>query len=123
MPAKHPAAKPAKVFFTALVMALLVFLPFIIYNKGMFLYYGDFNVQQIPFYMHVHDALLQGGLGWDPITDLGVDLLTSYSFYCITSPFFLLTLPLLFGQAVCGGSPHPNCGIHLLQLFSFEVPV
>ncbi len=93
MPAKHPAAKPAKVFFTALVMALLVFLPFIIYNKGMFLYYGDFNVQQIPFYMHVHDALLQGGLGWDPITDLGVDLLTSYSFYCITSPFFLLTLP------------------------------
>lgn len=92
MPINRPAPRPARVFFTALVMSLLVFLPFIIYNKGMFLYYGDFNVQQIPFYMHVHDALLNGRLGWDPITDLGVDLLTSYSFYCITSPFFLVTL-------------------------------
>lgn len=93
MPTKRPAARPARIFLTALVMAFLVFLPFIIYNKGMFLYYGDFNVQQIPFYMHVHDAILAGNFGWDPITDLGVDLLGSYSFYCITSPFFLLTLP------------------------------
>ncbi len=93
MSAKHPTARPARVFLTALVMAFLVFLPFVIYNKGLFLYYGDFNVQQIPFYMHVHDAILAGNWGWDPITDLGVDLLGSYSFYCITSPFFLLTLP------------------------------
>ena len=93
MPIKRPAARPANVFLTALVLSFLAFLPFIIYNKGMFLYYGDFNVQQIPFYMHVHDAILSGNLGWDPITDLGVDLLGSYSFYCITSPFFLLTLP------------------------------
>jgi len=93
LPQNRPAARPAVVFLTALVMAFLVFLPFIIYNKGMFLYYGDFNVQQIPFYMHVHDAILGGNLGWDPITDLGVDLLGSYSFYCITSPFFWLTLP------------------------------
>lgn len=93
MPEKRPAARPAVVFLTAVTMAFIVFLPFIIYNKGMFLYYGDFNVQQIPFYMHVHDAILAGNLGWDPITDLGVDLLGSYSFYCITSPFFWLTLP------------------------------
>ena len=90
MPDTKP--RPGRLFCTALLMAALVFLPFVIYNKGLFLYYGDFNVQQIPFYLHVHDALLAGGLGWDPITDLGVDLLGSYSFYNITSPFFLLTL-------------------------------
>ena len=77
MPIGRPAARPAKLFFTALVMSFLAFLPFLIYNKGMFLFYGDFNVQQIPFYMHVHDAILSGNLGWDPITDLGVDLLGS----------------------------------------------
>ena len=93
MPTTRPTARPGKIFLTALVMSFLAFLPFLLYNKGMFLYYGDFNVQQIPFYMHVHDAILAGNLGWDPITDLGVDLLGSYSFYCITSPFFLLTLP------------------------------
>jgi len=80
-------------FFAALVMSLLVFLPFIIYNKGMFLYYGDFNVQQIPFYQHVHDAIRAGAFGWDPITDLGVNLLGSYSFYNLFSPFFWLTIP------------------------------
>ena len=90
MPDTKP--RPGRLFCTALLMAALVFLPFVIYNKGLFLYYGDFNVQQIPFYLHVHDALLAGRLGWDPITDLGVDLLGSYSFYNITSPFFLLTL-------------------------------
>ncbi|MBP1559294.1 MAG: YfhO family protein [Oscillospiraceae bacterium] len=93
MPGTAPKARPARVFLTALAVAAVIFLPFVIYNKGIFLYYGDFNVQQIPFYMHVHDAILSGGFGWDPVTDLGVDLLTSYSFYCSTSPFFWLTLP------------------------------
>ncbi len=80
------------VFLTAAAVMLIIMLPLIIYNGGYFLYYGDFNSQQIPFYKHVHDAVADGGLfGWDWGTDLGSPLFTSYSFYNITSPFFWLT--------------------------------
>ncbi len=74
--------------------ALAVMLPFLVYDKGYFLMYGDFNVQQYPFYMHVHDAIHKGEIGWDFKTDLGVNLIGSYSFYNLGSPFFWLTLLL-----------------------------
>ena len=35
-----------------------MFLPFIIYEKGNFFFFGDFNVQQIPFYRMAHDLSL-----------------------------------------------------------------
>ena len=80
------------VFFTATAIMLAIMLPLIIYNGGYFLYYGDYNSQQIPFYKHVHDAVAKGGLfGWDWGTDLGSPLFTSYSFYNIGSPFFWIT--------------------------------
>lgn len=80
------------VFFAAAVIMLVIMLPLIIYNGGYFLYYGDFNSQQIPFYKHVHDAIADGGLfGWDWGTDLGSPLFTSYSFYNTGSPFFWIT--------------------------------
>lgn len=80
------------VFFTAAVIMFVIMLPLMIYNGGYFLYYGDFNSQQIPFYKHVHDAVSSGGLfGWDWGTDLGSPLFTSYSFYNTTSPFFWVT--------------------------------
>ena len=41
-------------FFITLALAAVVFLPFIIYDKGIFFFYGDFNVQQIPFYKLAH---------------------------------------------------------------------
>lgn len=72
--------------------AFVIMLPFIIYDGGYFLMYGDFNVQQYPFYMHVHDAIQSGEWGWDFKTDLGVNFIGSYSFYNLGSPFFLLTL-------------------------------
>ena len=77
--------------------AFSVMIPYIIYDSGYFLMYGDFNVQQYPFYMHVHDAILKGEIGWDFKTDLGVNLIGSYSFYNLGSPFFLLTLLLPSG--------------------------
>ena len=77
--------------------AFAVMLPYIIYDSGYFLMYGDFNVQQYPFYMHGHDALLAGEIGWDFKTDLGVNFIGSYSFYNLGSPFFLLTLLLPSG--------------------------
>lgn len=79
------------------ITAFFVMLPYIIYDSGYFLMYGDFNVQQYPFYMHAHDAILSGEIGWDFKTDLGVNFIGSYSFYNLGSPFFLLTLLLPSG--------------------------
>ncbi len=80
-------------FLTAIIMAIILFVPFIIMNGGIFYYYGDFNVQEIPFYQLVHDAVRNGDFGWSHITDLGSDLLSSYSFYLLGSPFFWITIP------------------------------
>ncbi|MEE1319780.1 MAG: YfhO family protein, partial [Ruminococcus sp.] len=90
-PKKHNYALYS--FLLALGTALLLFLPFILLNDGVFYYYGDFNVQEIPFYQMIHDAVRNGEMGWSHITDLGSDLLSSYSFYLLGSPFFWLTIP------------------------------
>lgn len=80
-------------FGIVLGMALLLFLPFVIYDRGYFVYYGDFNAQQIPFYKLAHDAIRNGNIGWSWGTDLGANFIGSYSFYLLGSPFFWLTLP------------------------------
>lgn len=80
-------------FLAALLMAVVLFVPFIIFNGGILYYYGDFNVQEIPFYQLVHDAVRSGNLGWNHITDLGSDTISSYSFYLLGSPFFWATIP------------------------------
>lgn len=79
-------------FFIALILAAVIFTPFIIYNKGYFLYYGDFNVQQIPFYQMIHDQIRSGNFFWSNTTDLGANTVGSYSFYLLGSPFFWITL-------------------------------
>ena len=80
-------------FFLALLVAVAIFLPFVIYNNGYFIFIGDFNAQQIPFYKQVHRAIRAGNFGWNWTTDLGANFIASYSFYNLTSPFFWLTLP------------------------------
>lgn len=82
-----------KSFMISLVTACVIFIPFIILNGGIFYYYGDFNVQEIPFYQMVHDAVKTGNFGWNHTTDLGSDLISSYSFYLLGSPFFWATIP------------------------------
>lgn len=62
-------------------------------NGGIFTYYGDYNCQQIAFYMHTHELVTNGQIGWDWNTDLGSSLIGAYSFYLIFSPFFWLTFP------------------------------
>ena len=84
---------PAQAFLSAFLIASLIFVPFIIYDRGYFIYYGDFNVQQIPFYMLAHDAVRSGNIFWNWNTDLGANFIGSYSFYMLFSPFFWLTLP------------------------------
>lgn len=83
----------AKVFVLGLAAAFLLFIPFILVDQGFFLFYGDFNVQQIPFYQMCHDAVRSGNIKWSWTTDLGANFIGSYTFYLLGSPFFWLTLP------------------------------
>lgn len=80
-------------FLTGLILAFIIFIPFILVDGGRFLFYGDFNVQQVPFYRIAHDAIREGNIGWNHLTDLGVNFIGSYSFYLLGSPFFWITIP------------------------------
>lgn len=88
------------VFVASFLMFAAVLIPLIIYNKGYFLYYGDFNSQQLMFYQHCHDFVRENGFGWDWGTDLGSDIIGSYAFYLIGSPFFWLTVPFPSGAVL-----------------------
>lgn len=75
-------------FLLGLVLSALIFLPFVIKDSGYFIYYGDYNVQQIPFHRHGVEMFRNGNFGWDWCTDLGSNFVGDYSFYMTTSPFF-----------------------------------
>lgn len=83
-----------EVFLFGALIAASFMLIYIIRDGGPFFFYGDFNVQQIPFYIHANDMIRNGLIGWDHVTDLGVNFVGSYSFYLLGSPFFWLTLLL-----------------------------
>ncbi len=96
--AKATLLKPQKekygsTFVIALIVAMALFVPYIIMSEGYFIFYGDFNVQQIPFYQLCHKAIREGNVFWNWNTDLGVNFIGSYSFYLLGSPFFWLTIP------------------------------
>ncbi len=91
-PLTKPKERTLEAFLLALGVAFLLFLPFLIIDRGYFIYYGDFNVQQIPFYRMAHDAVRSGDIFWNWYTDLGANFIGSYSFYLLGSPFFWLTL-------------------------------
>lgn len=82
-----------KTFFIALLCSFVIFIPFILVDGGRFIFYGDFNAQQIPFYQLAHRAVRAGDFGWNQYTDLGANFIGSYSFYLLGSPFFWLTIP------------------------------
>lgn len=82
-----------KIFGIALGIAAVFFLPYILMDGGHFIYYGDYNVQQIPFYKLAHEAVRSGNFGWSWTTDLGANFIGSYSFYLLGNPFFWLTIP------------------------------
>ena len=73
---------------------LFSLLPMLLTEHGNFIYYGDYNAQQIPFYCLANSTVRSGQFGWSWLTDLGSDFMTSYSFYLFGSPFFWLTAAL-----------------------------
>ena len=84
---------PVLVFIGGVLVYLLAVLPFLIYRKGLFFYYGDYNVQQVPFLIFAHRAVRQGRFFWNPLVDLGGNMTGSFAFYLWGSPFFWLTIP------------------------------
>ncbi len=71
--------------------AILLFMPFVVVDKGLFLYAGDFNSQQIPFYYYVNQFFKSAPGQWDWCADLGGSIVNTYSFYLLGSPFFWFT--------------------------------
>ena len=49
-----------KAFFMAMIMGVILFLPFVLIDGGYFIYYGDYNAQQIPFYTLCNQAIKNG---------------------------------------------------------------
>ncbi len=80
-------------FLLGFLMYVLAALPILIENKGLFFYYGDYNVQQVPFYILAHRAVRNGNLFWNWNLDLGGTLIGDLSFYLMGSPFFWITIP------------------------------
>ena len=96
--AKLTNLKPQKekglfTFLVALGVAAAFFVPYMVLSEGYFTFYGDFNVQMIPFYQEVHQAVHEGNIFWNHNTDLGANFIGSYSYYALGSPFFWLTIP------------------------------
>lgn len=94
---KANTLKPKKeLYFQTFLLAILVsaafFVPYMVISEGYFTFYGDFNVQQIPFYQECHKAIREGNIFWSFNTDLGANFIGSYSFYLLGSPFFWLTI-------------------------------
>ena len=90
---EKPKEQYGKVFLLAFLAACALFIPYMIQDQGYFLFYGDFNVQQVPFYKLAHAAVRSGNFSWHFGTDLGANFIGSYSFYLLGSPFFWITLP------------------------------
>ncbi len=84
---------PAAVFLGGMLIYFFSVLPFLISYKGVFFYYGDYNVQQVPFLIFAHRAVRQGRLFWNPLVDLGGNMGGTFAFYLWGSPFFWLTIP------------------------------
>lgn len=108
-----------KAFLTAMLMAVVLFLPFVIIDGGYFIFYGDYNAQQIPFFKMCVEAVRSGNVGWDWHTDLGANFVGSYTYYTLGSPFFwIMTLfPSSISQYLM--APLLCVKIGLMSLFAF----
>ena len=92
--------KYVSLFVCAFLGMLICFIPSMIKNNGIFMYYGDFNSQQLMFYKHMQEMVKNGNFGWDWGTDLGTGVVSTWSFYLLGSPFFWLTTLFPVGDTV-----------------------
>lgn len=85
---KSPLGQYVRLFLIGVLLYLAAVLPFILYRGGIFFYYGDYNVQQVPFYLFAHRAVRNGTFFWNFNLDLGSSMGGSFAFYLWGSPFF-----------------------------------
>ncbi len=83
---------PAVMFFSSFVMYLIALLPIFVKRGLPFFYYGDYNVQQVPFYILAHRAVRSGEFLWNWNVDMGGTMAGDFSFYLWGSPFFWITI-------------------------------
>ena len=88
---------------------LVVILPIIIADGGYYIYYGDYNSQQIPFYNLANDAVRSGSFGWNWYTDLGVQL---HRFLCLLSAGQSLFLADHHSPPQLGNICHAGAAVH-----------
>jgi len=88
---------PVIMFLSAFLMYVIALLPIFIKRGLPFFYYGDYNVQQVPFYIVAHRAVRSGEFFWNWNIDLGGTMFGDFAFYLWGSPFFWLTT--LFPEA------------------------
>ncbi len=98
--------KSTQAFLLNLITAALVFLPYMIATDGIMAITNDFNVQSTDFGIVINDAVRSGQGIWSPIIDMGSNIISTFSFYNVASPFYLWTLlfpaewyPYLIGYA------------------------
>ncbi len=82
---------PVIMFASSFLMYILAVLPIFIKRGLPFFYYGDYNVQQVPFYILAHRAVKSGEFFWNWNVDLGGTMAGDFSFYLWGSPFFWIT--------------------------------
>lgn len=108
-----------KAFLIATIMGAVLLLPFVVIDGGYFIFYGDYNAQQIPFYKTCINAVQNGSFGWNWQTDLGVNFIGSYSFYTLGSPFFWLAALFPAGISQYLMAPLMALKLGLASLFAF----
>lgn len=73
--------------------ALLSFGLFMLQDGGAFTLREDFDFQQMPFTMGLHNQIVRGGIaGWCWNLDLGASVVQGFGFYELGSPFFWLSM-------------------------------
>ncbi len=88
-----PYYNPLFMLLSSFLMYVLAILPILVKRGLPFFYYGDYNVQQVPFYILAHRAVRSGEFFWNWNVDLGGSMAGDFSFYLWGSPFFWLTVP------------------------------
>ncbi len=79
----------------ALLIVLIVFLPYVLFNDHVWAFSGDFSEQQLRMYIQGYNRIHDGALPfWDWSNFLGNNYFGASTFYFLGSPFFWLTMLL-----------------------------
>jgi len=80
-------------FLLCSLLGLISMAGFALQNHGFFYILSDFNTQQIPFTISLHQYLENSPVsGWLWNYELGHSVIQAYGFYALGSPFFWLSM-------------------------------